>query len=98
MKQNRWIGALSALAIVATGVAAWAADSGSAFVVQSSSPSLKAGRSVPPGHTDGPASELLTGHDLTGVSVPPGHTNGAADGSAASEASGPPSRPRPELA
>ncbi|AGW90489.1 hypothetical protein N234_10635 [Ralstonia pickettii DTP0602] len=62
MKQIGWVGTLSAVALVATGVAAWAAGSGSEWAVHGTPHSLVAGQdltgvSAPPGRTNGTADE-----------------------------------------
>lgn len=62
MKQIGWVSALSAVAIAATGIAAWAAGSGSEWAVHGTPHSLMAGQdltgvSAPPARTNGTADE-----------------------------------------
>lgn len=71
MKPKRWVGILSAGAVLATGIAAWAAGSESS-VVRSAAPSLVAGRdltdvSAPPGLTNSAGDE----GDASKASGPP---------------------------
>lgn len=72
MKQVNWIGILSTAAVLAAGIAAWAAGNESARVVESTAPSLVAGRdlsgvSAPPGLTNGAGDE----GDASKASGPP---------------------------
>ncbi len=72
MKQVSWVGILSVAAVLAAGIAAWAAESESARAVQSVTPSLVAGRdlsgvSAPPGRTLGTGDE----GDASQASGPP---------------------------
>lgn len=72
MKQTRWVGILSAGALLATGIAAWAAGSESDRVLRAAVPSLLAGSdltgvSAPPARSSG-ADE---GSDASKASGPP---------------------------
>ncbi len=79
MNQKSWVGILSAVAMLATGIAAWAAENDSVGIRDTLAPSLA-------------TSSLLAGRDLTGVSAPPSLSNGAGEEGDASKSSGPPGK------
>lgn len=72
MDQKQWIGALGAVAVLATGLSAWAAGGETARMVASTTPALVAGAdrtgvSAPPGLTNSAGDE----GDASKTSGPP---------------------------